>query len=90
MVVFGLKWLSSGKVVVLGQNGCIRAKVVFRKSGCIRAKVVLIRQKWLHSGKSDCSRAKWFFYGQKLYLCKSGCIPSKAALFVESGCIWAK
>ena len=45
MVVFGLKWLSSGKVVVLGQNGCIRAKVVFGKSGCIRAKVVLIRQK---------------------------------------------
>ena len=104
MVLFPQNWFRSGKLVVIGQigsfwakwlysdkSGCIRVKVVeFGQSGCIRAKVVLIRQKWLHSGKSDCSRAKWFFYGQKLYLCKSGCIPSKAALFVESGCIWAK
>ena len=32
-------WLFLGKVVVLGQSGCIRAKVVF------------IGQKWLYSGK---------------------------------------
>ena len=28
MVVFGQKWLYSGKAVVIGQNGCIRAKKV--------------------------------------------------------------
>ena len=38
------KCLYSGKVVVIGQ------------SGCIRAKVVVFGQKWLYSGKSGCIR----------------------------------
>ena len=54
MVIFGQK------LVVFGQSGCIRAKVVVfvikwlysGKSGCIRAKV-------LKSGKSDSILAKW-------------------------------
>ena len=42
IVVFGQKWLYSGK------SGFIRAKVVvFRESGCIRAKAVVFEQKWL-------------------------------------------
>ena len=57
MVVFGQKWLHSGKssfiqakLVVVGQSGCIRDKVVvFLKSGCIWAKVVVFGQKLLYS-----------------------------------------
>ena len=50
------KWLHSGN------NGCIRAKVVFVvifwQSDCNRAKVVLLGQKWWYSGKSGCMRAE--------------------------------
>ena len=46
-------------MVVFGQGGCIRVKVVIfgqkmlysGKSGCIRAKVVVFGQRWLYSGK---------------------------------------
>ena len=58
MVVFGKKWLYSGKsfcsrtklkysgkVVVFGK------KLLFSgKSGCIRTKVIVFGQKWLYSG----------------------------------------
>ena len=48
MVVFGQKWLYSGKVLVLGKSSLYSAKLVvfgqiwfyFGKSGCIRAKIV--------------------------------------------------
>ena len=50
VVVFGLKWLYSFKVVVFGQNGCIWAKCLY--SG----KVVVFGQKWLYSVKSVCLR----------------------------------
>ena len=50
-VVFGQKWLHSGKVFVFWQSGFIWAKlfylgkvVVFGTSGCIRTKVVVIGQ----------------------------------------------
>ena len=34
-------------MIVFGQSGCIRAKVVvFAKSACFSAKVVLIRARW--------------------------------------------
>ena len=47
VVVFGQKWLYSGK------SGCIRVKVVvFGQRPCIRAKVVVVEQKWLYSGKN--------------------------------------
>ena len=49
--------------------------VVFGQSGCIRAKMVVIKQKWLYlgksgsiSGKSSCIRAKVVLFGE------SGCI----------------
>ena len=52
MVVFGQKWLYSGK------SGCIRAKmVVFGQGGCIRAK-------WLYLKKSGCVRVKEVVFGQ--------------------------
>ena len=72
-------------MVVLGQSGCIRAKVVvfgqkwlysdkvvvFGQSGCIRAR-------WLFLRKSCCFRAKVVVIGQKwLYAGKHGCIRAK-------------
>ena len=43
VVVFGQKWLYSGKVVVFSE------KLLYSgKSGCIRAKVVLFWQTWLY------------------------------------------
>ena len=55
VVVFGQKWLYSGKsdcvrakVVVSGKSGVILPKVVvFGESGSIRAKVVVLEPKWL-------------------------------------------
>ena len=53
MIVFGQKWLYSGKVVV------IRAKaVVFGQSACTWVKVVVFVQNWLYSVKSGCIQAK--------------------------------
>ena len=52
MVVVWQK-LYSCKVVVFGQNCCIREKVVvFGQDGCIWAKVVELGQKLLYSGKA--------------------------------------
>ena len=47
VVVFGQKWLYSGK------GGCIRAKEILFGQRCS------IRVKWLYSGKSCCIRANW-------------------------------
>ena len=82
MVVFGKvvevgrNWLYSGKIVVFGQSGCIRAMrlywgkvVVFGKMWLYSGKVVVFRQscciraKWLHSGKSGCFRPKGVVFG---------------------------
>ena len=44
MVVFGQKWLYSGK------SGCVRVKVVVvGQSGCIRPEVLVFGQKRLYS-----------------------------------------
>ena len=62
MVSFDQKWMYSSKVVVVGQNCCIRKKWlylgksgfirakldIFVLSGCIRVKVVVFGQKWLY------------------------------------------
>ena len=73
MVVFDQKLLYSGKVVVLGQNGCARAKddvngqggntrakwLYWRKGCCIHlAKVVVFGQKLLYSVNNYVIRAK--------------------------------
>ena len=85
VVVFGQKWLFSGK------SGVIRAKVVvFRQKNVVFGqellysgklvvfgKVVVFGQKCLYSGKSCCIR-------------ESGIIPVKVVVFGQSGRIWAK
>ena len=38
--------------------------VVFGQSGCIRAKVVVLGQKWFSSVKSGCIRENWFYLGK--------------------------
>ena len=69
-------------MVVVGQSGGIRSKVVVfgykklysGKSGYIRAKVVVFGQKWLYSGKvvvfgqSGCSRPKLWYSGAKSFI----------------------
>ena len=63
MVVYGQKWIYSGKsgfiwakVVVFEHGGCIWAKLnEFGQSGCIRAKV----------GQSGCIRAEVVVFGEK-------------------------
>ena len=65
-------------MIVFGQSGCIRAKViVILQSGCKWAKVILIGQKLLYS-------AEWFYSG------KSGCIWAKVVLFGRCDCIRTK
>ena len=56
MVDLEQNWLYSGKVVVVGQSGCIPARWLFW------AKVVVFGQKWLHSGKSGCNQAIVLLY----------------------------
>ena len=74
-VVIGQKWLNSGKVVVIGPSGCIRAKWLY--SG----KVVVFGKKRLYSGKvalfgqNGCIRGRW------IYLSKSGCNRKKVVVF---------
>ena len=79
-------------MVVLGQSGCIRAKVfvfgqkwlyswkvaVFGQSGCIRAKVVVFVKIGCIRAKVVVVRQKWLFSG------KRGCILAKVVLFGSS------
>ena len=74
MVVFGQKWLYTGrsgsikeKLVVVGKSFCIRGKC----NGSNGVKVVVIGKKWFNSGKSGSTRAKVVVFGQ------SGCIRVK-------------
>ena len=61
MVLFGEKYFNFGKMVVIGQNCCIRARIVLigqkwfssSKTCSFRAKVVVL-------GQSGCIMAKWF------------------------------
>ena len=67
MVVFGQKWLYSGKrccirakVLVFDESACIRTKVVvFGESGCNRAKVIVFGKTGMYLDKNGCTRAKW-------------------------------
>ena len=59
LVLFGRKWLYSGKVVVFGQEWLYSGKLLYSgKRGYIREKVVVI-------GQGDCIRAKLVVFGQK-------------------------
>ena len=83
MVVFGQKWLYSGK------SGCIRAKVavmakpvVFVQSNCIRAKLVVLDKSAFFWVKVVVFGAKVVVFGQKwLYPGKSGCVREKVVVF---------
>ena len=89
------KWLYSGKVVVLGKNCCIRAKLFLSgKSCCIReklgysGKMVVFCQKSLYSGKVVVFGRKWLYSGKVdlfwqnwLYSGKIGYIPRKVVVF---------
>ena len=66
VVVLGQKDFYSGKMVVFGQSGSVRAKwlysgkvVVLGQSFCNRARVVVFGQKWLYSGKVVLFEQKW-------------------------------
>ena len=57
MLVFGkcgfilLKFLFSGKLVVIGQSGFFRANVVlFGQGSCHQVEVVVFGERWLYSG----------------------------------------
>ena len=72
MVVFGQKWLFSGKsgynrpnVVVFKQSGCIQAVVVHSDKVVLFGKIGCIPVKWFYSGKTGCLRAKVVVFGQK-------------------------
>ena len=72
MVVFGQTLLSSGKLVVFGQRGGIRAWWLYLgKSDCIGANMVVLGQIWLYSGKYGCIREKVVVFRQH------GCIRPK-------------
>ena len=48
--------------------------VVIGHCGSIREKVVVFGQKWLYSGKSDCTRANVVVFG------RNGCIRAKVVV----------
>ena len=80
VVIFGQKWLYSGKRESSGKSGC---DLYSGKSGCIRAKMVLFGQKWFISGKflfgqSGFIREKVVVFGQ------SGSIWAKVMYLGES------
>ena len=67
---FRAKWLYSATVVVLGQSGCIRAKVsLFGQMWLYSVKLVVFWAKWLYSakhfssGKCGCNRANMVVVG---------------------------
>ena len=81
-VVFGKKWLHSGKVDVFVESSCIPVKVdlfgkkvVFGQRGCFRAKVDVFGIKLSYSDKNGRIRAKWLYSG------KSCCILAKVVVF---------
>ena len=65
-------------MVVFGQSGCVRVKVV------VFGKIGFIPAKWFYSGKSGCNRANW------LYSVKSCIILAKPVVFGQGGCIRTK
>ena len=72
-------------MVLFGQGGCFRAKLLYsekmdifgKKTSCTRAKVVVF-------GQSGRIRAK------RLYSCKSGCIRENGFIRAKVVVIWQK
>ena len=80
MVVIGKKLLYSGKVVVHGQNGFIRANWFYS------VKVVVFRQKWLYPDKVVVFGKVVVFVKKWLFLCKSCCFRTKWSYSGINGC----
>ena len=89
MVVFAQKWLSSCKVVLIGQSGCKRATWFY--SG----KVVVFGQQLLYSGKLVvfvhfcCIRTVVLFAEKLLYSGKVVVIGQNLLFSGKSGCFKA-
>ena len=64
MVVFGEKWLYSGKVVLIGKNGCIPPKLLYSGRVVVFGQNVCFPGKRYYSGKSCCIWAKVVVFGQ--------------------------
>ena len=65
MVVFGQKWLYSGKVVVFGQSGRIREKRLYSGTVIVFGQSSCIQKRWMSLSKSGCNRKKVALFGQK-------------------------
>ena len=61
MVVFGQSGCIRAKVVVLGHIGCIPAKCFLSARWFYLGKVVVIGQNRVYSGKSGSIRRKWLY-----------------------------
>ena len=57
--------------------------VVFGQSGCIRAKIVVIRQKWLSSEKNGCIRAKMVLFRAKVVVLRQKWLYSGKVVVFE-------
>ena len=78
MVVFGQKWLYSGK------SGFIRAQVVLFRQKCLYlGKVVVFGQKWLYSDKSGCIRTRWLYLKKVVVFGKKWFYSGKMVVFVQ-------
>ena len=85
MVVFGQRWLYSGKKVVFCKSGFTRVKDVVKGQKLLYSvKVVVFGQKWFSSDKSAYIRVIMVVFGQ------NGCIWAKIVVFGQNGCIRAK
>ena len=62
--------------------------VVIGQSGCIRAKVVVIA-KCLFFYQNGFIRARGLYSGKVIVIGQSGCIRAKTVVFRQSSCIWA-
>ena len=88
MVVIRESGCNWAKVVVFGQSGCVRKRLLYSCKVVVFGKVVLIGQKWLLSGKNGCIRTKVVIIGkvvvlgQKcLYSGTNGCIRAKVVVY---------
>ena len=92
MVVFGRKWLYSGRVDVVGQKWLYSTKwlysgkqIVLGQSGCIREKVVIFGQKWLYPGENVFIRANCLYSGKIGFIRGKRFSFGKVVVFVKSG-----
>ena len=82
-------------MVVFGQSGCIRARLLFLgkvgsfgQGGWIWEKVVY-SAKWLYSGKVVAFGKKWLYSGKVVVFGRSSCIRANWLHLGRGGCIRA-